>query len=415
MVLSGKSMLIGGGKLGRELNMKTNTARNTALALLGLLALTIYILACTSFSPDDTKILYPSFDRSGAVGIAVYDRETRRSEMLFLPLAYQEGLTNSVVSSLVRSQWLPDGRQILLSWIGGKDQDDHELSLAVMPLGGHSPFRLYHLPGVKSAGTALMLPLCVSRDQVFVMQDSETVIRLNFKSGEITRRELGGIPGELHLYPAPSGDAAFYVMEQRGTNSQVVFGRLDPEALTLKPLATITNTLADGSFFAYNAQGTRVAFVERDEPDRYRLVVLKNGKPDFARSLGAKGQNYRFGNGVLSPRGDMIWASFQLMTEGQKGRSYGLMEIPLSSAPVQITVLIANSEADEEMGALYFQVGVSHDGKTVAAASTYLACTKEEFKAEDCGLFFVDLSDPRRKVTKLPIPMPAKRSNPAGL
>ncbi len=38
--------------------MKTQTARNAGLALVGLLALTIYILACSSFSPDDTKVLY---------------------------------------------------------------------------------------------------------------------------------------------------------------------------------------------------------------------------------------------------------------------------------------------------------------------------------------------------------------------
>ena len=58
--------------------MKNPKTRNTALALVGLLALSIYILACTSFSPDDTKVLYPAFDApSGAIGMAVYDREAR--------------------------------------------------------------------------------------------------------------------------------------------------------------------------------------------------------------------------------------------------------------------------------------------------------------------------------------------------
>ena len=65
--------------------MKNNTSRNALLAMIALGALTLYILACTSFSPDDTKVLYPAFDDSGAIGMAVYDREARRSEMLLCP------------------------------------------------------------------------------------------------------------------------------------------------------------------------------------------------------------------------------------------------------------------------------------------------------------------------------------------
>jgi len=38
-----------------------------------------------------------------------------------------------------------------------------------------------------------------------------------------------------------------------------------------------------------------------------------------------------------------------------------------------------------------------------------LACDDEAFKAEDCALFLVDLADPGRKVTRVPIPLPAPR------
>ena len=55
------------------------------------------------------------------------------------------------------------------------------------------------------------------------------------------------------------------------------------------------------------------------------------------------------------------------------------------------------------------QAAISHDGKTAAIASTYLACSEKEFKAADCALFIVDLSNPKWKVTKVPIPMPARR------
>lgn len=83
--------------------MKTGT-RNTALALVGLAALTIYILACTSFSPDDTKVLYPALDPvSGNVGMAVYDRETHRSDLAFVPIIPDK-------QAAVRAQWLEIGR-----------------------------------------------------------------------------------------------------------------------------------------------------------------------------------------------------------------------------------------------------------------------------------------------------------------
>jgi hypothetical protein len=89
--------------------------------------------------------------------------------------------------------------------------------------------------------------------------------------------------------------------------------------------------------------------------------------------------------------------------------SYGLMEIPFSEAPPRELTLINGAPVEDEPSAYYFQAAISHDAKTAAIASTYLACAKEEFKPADCALFLVDLSDPNWKVTKVPIPMPAKR------
>ena len=60
--------------------MKTISSRDTALALLGMLSLAVYILACTSFSPNDRQVLYPAFDESGAVALASRSsRSTRTS------------------------------------------------------------------------------------------------------------------------------------------------------------------------------------------------------------------------------------------------------------------------------------------------------------------------------------------------
>jgi hypothetical protein len=65
--------------------------------------------------------------------------------------------------------------------------------------------------------------------------------------------------------------------------------------------------------------------------------------------------------------------------------------------------------ADKEAGP-YFQMGLSHDGKTAAVVTTYLMMEKEnQNQPENCALALVDLSSPGRKVTRVPIPLPKKR------
>jgi len=88
--------------------------------------------------------------------------------------------------------------------------------------------------------------------------------------------------------------------------------------------------------------------------------------------------------------------------------SYGLTEIPFSEAPAREVILIKEAPVHDKGEGFYFQVGVSHDGKTAALASTYFAAMDKPIAASDCALFFVDLSDPGWKVTKVPIPLPAK-------
>ena len=377
------------------------------MALVGLLALSVYILACTSFSPDDSKVLYPAFDGpSGAVGIAVYDREKASSDLVFLPMTADASDTNRLAPMLVRSQWLADGKHILLCWSGGKDNDG--LTLAVMPWNAPAPLRLLNLPKVEDL--AISRPLCVAGDRVFLMESKQQVLRFDLKTGEVARHAFAGEESEIILLPDPNEREVCYMEAAQGQASNTVFGRLNPDTFALTPLASFTNDVADGSFFASDPAGKRCAFVEKAEP-LPQVVVVADGKPVFRRSIGAKGEELTFANAVFSQRGDSLLAGFERKREGQPAASYGLMEIPLGDQPVRETVLISGSAAGDGGNALFFEFGFSHDGKTAAVASTYLACEKDqEFKAEDCALFFIDLSDPGRKVTKAPIPMPKQRT-----
>ena len=391
--------------------MKNHKVRNSLLALTGLVALTIYVLACgTAFSPDDAKVLYPAFDKeNGQVGLAVYDRKARVSQMLFVPASIEDGERISPNPRILRGHWLPDGRTILAAWPGIKDNDDDGLSLAVLPVEGRGTFRLYQLPNVDEAAAWFTMPLPLVGNRVFIRLESNQVARLDLKTGTLVTAAVPGLEKDGMLYPSPRGDTVFCVLQEEDSDGPAVFARLDPNTFKTTPILTITNEVADSGFFAFNNTGRRFAIVEEID-GALQLNVLEGDRTVFSRPLGNE-QGIRFGNALFSPGNDAILASFQRRESEVEGASYGIMEIPLDQRPIRETVLVPACSADEEEDAMMFQVSLSHDGETAAAASTYLACEDEAFKAENCALFLVDLKDPKRKVTRVPIPLPPNRKS----
>jgi len=385
--------------------MKTHNTRNAILALIALAALSLYILACTSFSPDDTKVLYPAFDtNSGAIGMAVFDRTAGRSDMVLVPMAYDTDETNAVVEpQLMRGQWLGDGRNLLIAYAGGKGES---LKLALTPWGARAPTRLFEVPDIKDGGNTILAPLCVADGWLFVRVAERKVARIDLKSLALVDHEFADARKGVALYPAPNGDGVFYIEEQEGESKGTVFGRLNPKDFSRTPLLTITNEFGDHAAFAYDNQGKTVVFLEPG--DANRLLVFEQGKLARTRTFDAKGGKWAFGSAGLSPKGDELWATFERRVE-TNSVSYGLIEAPLGEEPVRETTLFTLPQPVESDMVFYFQASVSHDGKTAAVASTYLACAAKEFNPADCALFLVDLSSPDRKVTKVPIPLPAKR------
>jgi hypothetical protein len=391
--------------------MNRRRTRNVALALVGLLALSIYILACTSFSPDDSKILYPAFDpASGAVGMAVYDRETKGTEMLFLPHAYQVESNKMVtVPSILRAEWLSSGREVVVSYLSEeKSQGDSDsLNLALIPWGVRKPIRVFRLPEVEDAGQFFLLPLCVVGDRVFVNLSNKRIARLDLRTGTVTPHQFEEARDEVLLCPAPEGRSVFCLESPNQADQKSVLSRLNPDDFSRTPLMVITNKIRDQSVFAYDRSGRILAFLSSGR-ETNNLLVFRNGQQVIARSVDTHGQERAFGNAVLNPNGKGLWATFQ-QTKGTNTMAYGLMEIPFSEAPPHVLTLISNAPAGDAGSVFYFQAAISHDGKTAAISSTYIACTDQKFNAADCALFLVDLSSPRWPVTTVPIPMPPKR------
>jgi hypothetical protein len=390
--------------------MMSNQKRNAALALVGLLALTIYILACTSFSPDDTKVLYPSFDQpSGAIGMAVYDREARASEMLFVPVAYDTGATNTEIAPiLLRAQWLANGRDIVIASVPPKNGDKTGLDVAVLPWGARKTIRTFYVPDLKDPAETFAVPLCIAGEHLFFPFAKQGLLRLDLRSGVLTPHKFSDVKGELSFYPAPDSAAVFYFEGDHPAEGQTTFGRLNPNDFSRTSLMVITNRLKDMTAAAYDADGKVLALLGGGQ-DKAPLEVWRDGKLAFSREVDTQGRKCTFGNAILAPSGKALRAAFQLAA-GTNSVSYGLMEIPFSDAPVHELALIKDAPLQDESCALYFQVAVSHDGKTAAVSSAYLALMDNPIGPSACALFLVDLSDPNWKVTKVPIAVPPKRA-----
>jgi hypothetical protein len=380
--------------------MKSHSLGHCLLALAALTALTVYVLACgTSFSPDDSKVLYSTINaKTGATGVAVYDRTTGKSELLFGP-THLEGDGLKTAPQILRPQWISNGHGVLVGW-PGKDG----LNLTVLPAGGPGPIRLYSLPDQDKNFS----PLPVAGTCLFLIGQSNTLVRLDLASGAV--RRTPGLP-EMTLLPTPRGDQLLYLAESgEGDTASTEVGLLNPETFGRTPLHHLKGAelKAEDGFCALSREGKRLALCAKVD-DKWVLRVMDNGQPFRTVPLALEASAVKFGNAQFGPGGEVVYASF--LQTGDETNSLGILEIPINGGPIRRTTLIGDLGKVSKESALYLEPEVSHDGKTLAVASTYLAFDEHpSLKAEDCALFLVNLTDPQRRVTKVPIPLP-----PAGV
>jgi hypothetical protein len=388
-----------------------NQKINSALALLGLLALSVYVMACTSFSPDDTKVLYPAFDpASGAIGMAIYDRESRTSEMVFVPVAYDTSGSNATVApAFLRGQWLANGREIVIAHAGSKGSDKDGLTITVVPTAGHGLVRTFRVPEIKDAASTFALPLCLAGERLFLRTGDKALLRLDLTTGALTNHEFEEANGTLSFYPAPEGSGVFYFESDTPADEQVTFGWMTADDFRRTPLMVITNVPKGEAVVAYDPNGKILALLGGNDAEA-KLQVWQNGQVVFSRDVTTYGPDCSFANAVLTPDGQAILASFQ-HPSGTNSVCYGIMAIPFNQLPPQQVTLIQNAPSGGKECGCHFQVAISHDGKTAAVTSTYLATADNPINDADCALFLVDLSDPNWNVAKVPIAVPAKDSD----
>jgi hypothetical protein len=386
----------------KESYMRERMAWNPALALTGLAALVVYILACTSFSPDDSKVLYPTIDpQTGAIGVAVYDRTSRQSELLFVPRAEDLSSQADRESLVLRPQWLADGRRILVAWFAkdqGESRSDDALSLALLPSDRKGPTRLFHLEDLSDRVAHFFLALPVAGNFLFVAGRSNVVIRLDLANGEVRRST---VPPDTSFLPSESGDVVMYMTKTKEDNDQLEFGSMRPDTFARTAIGKVRIDPA-GSNPILSRDSKRVAYVAQDG-ERPVLRLVEPGKPDRTLPLQSLSAKTKLGNAQFSPKGDVLYAAFMEVHGGEPGASFGFVETPVGGGPVLKTTLLRSAATFEESDVFLFPIDISHDGKTLAATSTYLALDHAVPDA-DRALFLVDLTQPERKTTRVPVP-----------
>jgi hypothetical protein len=386
----------------RENSMSKPVVWNSTLALTGLGALLIYILACTSFSPDDSKVLYVTWDaKSGLTAVTVYDRKARKSELLFEP-STQDVKKLATEPATLRPQWINDGHDFLTAWLAGSDSDK-SLNLAVLPFDRRGPARTFLLSDLGDEGASgfYYWPLPVVGSSLFLSGKSNSIIRLDLRTGAMycqTNQQ------ELRLLPSPDNDRLFYLAGTQDPNGPDECGLVNPETFARTPLFQIKDKKISGLSLALSRDAKRLAYQAEDEKP-LMVHLLETGRPARTLSLASLGEKMGVTLRHFSPKGDILYGSFTNSADGT-ATACGFVEIPLDGSPIRKTTLISDvgSGAKDMLGA--FQIDISHDGKTLAVESFWLACGDHPLKAEDCALFLVDLTDPQRKVTKVPIPLP---------
>ena len=390
--------------------MNPTTNRNPLLASLALAGLMAYVLACSSFSPDDSKIACPAFDpQTGDFGAAVYDRKSGRLEQVFSFGSMSGKPESKYKGCWTRMQWI-DKNRLLVGWTGG--DEDKALHVAVVPHGAAGPVRIWQIDDLSDPWPRLLTPFALAGNRLFVVVNkSNLVARLDLQTGRIEHHLCAG--DKIALYPAGRSEqifyAAVYEASGAGQSDKLEFGTLD--AGTFKQSLLLRTDNQDlNEQLAFSPDGRRIAtIIKRGE--KKVLSILQAGKE--ARTIplpGGDEADFEDGGLCFSPTQDVVFVSYQNVKSGETKASLGVLTVPLDGKPIERTVLVPAIGGTNSNNAPFFQATPSHDGMTLAVATSYFFGDPEKTQgsAKDCALFLIDVTTRPHKITRVPLALPKK-------
>lgn len=389
--------------------MNFRKRRDSILAVIGLISLMAYVIACTAFSPDGKKVLYPAYDPdSGALGVWVYDRPSAQGEPVFTPRVCELG-NRTAESILLRPLWTPDGRHMVVAWPGDPDGAHGSmdgLNLAVIPTDRRGSVRLFQFPELRDTLSQLLYRVAACGPYLFFSgetKDTNVLLRLEVSSGEVRRQ---AIPEAVVLFPGGRGDQLHYVRSMEPDESRFEFGRIDPEMLTFEARGEFLREKGDDDgCLAVSADGEMIAFLQQEDRQA-ELVLYRPGQPEQRLPLSTEREFECIGNLVIAPQTDRAYAVGFGSCRGETEKRCDLIEIPLDGTAARFIPLFVPTASLENSDLLCLQVGLSPDGQAAALASTYLTTDDAKVSPDDCALFLVNLADQERSVTRVPIALP---------
>ena len=161
------------------------------------------------------------------MGVAVYDRSSRKSRILFTSKGmFEQGSETKPV--MMRSQWLADGKHVVINWMPLTDSADAKsvATFAMLPLGGAEPVRLLHLGGLKDSSEITLFPLALVGTRAFLNAESN-IITLDLLTGEtrvLTNTQT------LTVYASPVPGRFGFMAPIAGDRMEC--GLLNPETMT---------------------------------------------------------------------------------------------------------------------------------------------------------------------------------------
>ena len=382
--------------------MYLTKTRDRILAAVGGTALLIYILACgPAFSPDDSKVLYPANDpRTGGAVLALYDRRARTSRALFTVPGEEPAWLGSA--------WTQDGTRAVVLWAGGQHGSDKPgLLVASIPLQAGKPIRMFSVPELTSDQNDAIwaMPSAVIGSWLFVGA-KDGIYRIDLEYGREVAVEVEGSPEVIGLR-----DRLYYVRNLPADDKQagrVELGRVDPRSLKLSPLYVLAGSDNLGKeVFAASGDGKQLAVL-----DGKQIVVYEDG--NLRRTLPLAAAMEGIGTPTTmalqwSRDASLLYLFFTKKLDNGKIQ-VGIAEVSAGGGSIRaIPLFVVGGDGDGDSA---MNLELSHDGKTLATASTYMQTslenlakgTPQALEPNDLALYFIDVSSPGRKITKVPIP-----------
>jgi hypothetical protein len=384
--------------------MNLTKTRDRILAAVGGTALLIYVLACgPAFSPDDSKVLYPANDpKTGGAVLALYDRHARTSRALF-------ALPNDI-HVFMGSAWTQDGSRAIALWAGG---DTNSLEVASIPLRTGQPIRVFTVAELTDTQrqASWAVPSAILGSTLFIGAKS-AVYRADLDNG---RQVSVPVEGDPVLFGVQN--RVYYLRDLPDADKQtgrLELGLVDPKSLRLSPLHVLTGIGAlDDTAFAVSRDGRQLAFMGSagDSDKNLRILIFEDGQ--LRRTLPLAAATATIGTPVLRTlqwsRDAKLLYLICAKELGNEKIQLGIGEVSANGAGNRAVPLFTVG-ADGGDGLMNLEL--SHDGKTLATASTYMETSLEDLakgkpqalEPKDLALYLIDVSSPGRKVTKVPIP-----------